>query len=137
MIDTNSYASPLDYHRFTYSPTDPALDSNPAGTLALGDLTLALGGLCDAFRSMHPNTQEFTYTHYDNGAVYSKSRIDRHYLPPTFLTGSAAPRLIDVIHLPPTGHALRHARGTTSHKAQCGYRCAITRNWKIGVVITL
>ena len=40
MIDTNSHACPLDYHRFAYSPTDPALESNPAGTSALGDLTL-------------------------------------------------------------------------------------------------
>ena len=64
MIDTNSHANPLDYHRFAYSLNDPNLDSNPHGTAALCDLTLTLGGLCDAYRALHPTVQEFTYTHY-------------------------------------------------------------------------
>ena len=123
MIDTNNHSSPLDYHRFAYSPDDPTLDNNPAGTAALSNLTLALGGLCDAYRSLYPDSQEFTYAHHQHGTVYSKSRIDRHYLSPSFLTGS--PRLVCVSHFPPNSHALRHARGTSSHKTQCGDHAAV------------
>ena len=124
MIDTNNHTDPLDYHRFAYSLNDPTLDNSPYGANALGNLTLVLGGLCDAYRALHPDVQEFTYTHYDNGAVFSKSRIDRHYLPPTFLSGSA-PRLVSVTHLPPTGHALRRSRGFTSHQDKCGDHAAV------------
>ena len=120
--DTNVCPCPIDHLRYSHAPSwfhtrgdDPA---------ALASLTAALGGLVDAFRSLHPNTLEYTYTHRHNNTVTSKSRIDQHFLGPGLLSG-LAPRLCSVTHLSPSCYALQRVRGTTSHTSQCSDHSAV------------
>ena len=60
MSDTNNHACALDYHSFSPDALPPSIPS--AGLHALLLLTQSLGGLGDAFRSLHPHFSQFTYT---------------------------------------------------------------------------
>ena len=122
LADTNICPAPIDHHRFGPPSNHPgARVDDPA---ALGQLTSALGGLTDAFRSLHPSAAEFTFTNRSHGTVISKSRLDHHYIRPNLLSGSA-PRLVSVSHLSPSCYALQRIRGSSSHVSQCGDHAAV------------
>ena len=116
LTDTNCISSPLDYYSAGTSERNTTTTSR--GAAALHTLTQDLGGLCDAFRALHPTTLEFTFIHRLNGQVVSKSRVDRHYLS-SHLTSGNAPRLVSCTHLAPTSYPLRHIRGSTTHLTAC------------------
>ena len=127
MIDANTTPTSLDYIRLSPLPPrthHPSRRFTHPGHTALASLLAHLHNPRDAFRALYPRELSFTYSHMAGGDIVSKSRLDRHYLSPHLLSGSA-PRLLSVTHLAPSSHALRHIRGVTSHLSSCGDHAAV------------
>ena len=127
LADTNNRPSALDYCRMNaFNPLDSQdmPTSPPHHLAALHSLTQHLGGLRDAFRSLHPDSREYTHCHRERREVISKARIDRHYLSPHLISHSA-PHLVAVTHLSPSSEQLRRMRGVVSHIEQCSDHAAV------------
>ena len=123
LTDTNNHASSLDHISYSSAPA-PLPAHQLQGAAALHTLTTALGGLSDAFRTLHPTRLEYTHKQRAGDELLSKSRIDRHYLS-THFTSGAAPRLISCTHHHPTSLEFRRVRGTLSHTTTCGDHAAV------------
>ena len=100
----NTVERTIDYHRLGGGGQ---YQTRPQGVAAMQSLACQLGGLTDAFRTLHPRCREFTRIHPASAqSPGSKARIDRGYLSTNLTTGTKAPTLVAAGHIRPSDESL-------------------------------
>ena len=77
--------------------------TRPLGIASMRAVSHTLGGLSDAFRTLHPSGREYTHRAPQAG---SRARLDRAYVSTHLLNGSRAPLATAAGHISPSAESL-------------------------------